>query len=65
MSTPFATLVTSTCWPTSKKVCSSEQVTTAAEHLDGCAECRAQSQALDDVRAAAACCGADADDRRT
>jgi hypothetical protein len=29
-----------------------EQVTTAAEHLNGCAECRAQSLALDDVRAA-------------
>ena len=31
-----------------------EQATAVAEHLDGCAACRARREALDDVRAAAA-----------
>jgi hypothetical protein len=37
-----------------------EQVTAVAEHLDGCAECRARSLAIDDVRAALRAVSADA-----
>jgi hypothetical protein len=39
----------------------SEQVTTVAGHLDSCAGCRAQSEALDGVRATLRAVGADAE----